>query len=144
MARLLSLSPLRTSPSMGAQSTFLPACWATSFLARLPGASQLAASCGSPRAAGPVTVVLRRRPGRLSEALNPGVPSVGIRVPDCAFIRAVARAHGAALALTSANLSGGTSTVAVEEFTELWAEARPPAGCSRWQLTPAASVRSRV
>jgi tRNA A37 threonylcarbamoyladenosine synthetase subunit TsaC/SUA5/YrdC len=50
----------------------------------------------------------------------------GIRVPDSEFIRAVARAHGGALALTSANVSGGISTLAVEEFRELWPEV-----CSR-------------
>jgi len=52
------------------------------------------------------------------------VPRAGIRVPDSAFIRSVARAHGQALALTSANVSGGLSTLAVCEFSELWEKVR--------------------
>ena len=93
--------------------------------------------------AGPVTVVLERVQGALSAELNPGVERIGathgayrnriacsavwcagIRVPDSAFIRSVARAYGGALALTSANVSGGLSTLAVNEFTELWDKAR--------------------
>ncbi len=42
--------------------------------------------------------------------------AIGIRVPDARFIRAVARQHRSALALTSANVSGGQSSVAVQEF----------------------------
>ena len=48
----------------------------------------------------------------------------GIRVPDSAFIRSIARAYGGALALTSANVSGGLSTLAVNEFAELWDKVR--------------------
>ncbi len=43
-------------------------------------------------------------------------------MPDSAFIRSIARAHGGAIALTSANISGGLSTLAVDEFKDLWAE----------------------
>jgi 2',5'-phosphodiesterase len=72
---------------------------------------------------GPVTLVLTRRPDApLTPELNPGLSSLGIRIPDCQFLRAVCRQHAGALALTSANLSGGVSTVAVEEFRELWKE----------------------
>jgi hypothetical protein len=39
-----------------------------------------------------------------------------VRVPDAPFVRAVARQHRSALALTSANVSGGLSSVAVDEF----------------------------
>ena len=46
----------------------------------------------------------------------------GIRVPDSAFIRAVCRAHGGAIALTSANLSGAHSPTCVEDFRALWPE----------------------
>ena len=93
--------------------------------------------------AGPVTVVLERIPGALSAELNPGVQRIGathgsctastscsamwragIRVPDSAFIRSIARSYGGALALTSANVSGGMSTLAVNEFAELWDKAR--------------------
>ena len=48
------------------------------------------------------------------------VECAGIRVPDSAFIRQVAREFGSALALTSANLSGAPSSLTVDEFKELW------------------------
>lgn len=72
---------------------------------------------------GPVTVLLRRRAseeGGASSELNPGVDLIGIRVPASDFVREVCRAHGSAIALTSANRSGETSTTSVEEFVELW------------------------
>jgi 2',5'-phosphodiesterase len=70
---------------------------------------------------GPVTLLLARRPGApLAAALNPGAAAIGLRVPDSPFIRAVCRAHGGALALTSANVSGASSTVEVGEFAPLW------------------------
>lgn len=46
--------------------------------------------------------------------------AIGIRIPDAPFIRAVCRQHRSALALTSANVSGGLSSVEVTEFQELW------------------------
>ncbi|GFZ20466.1 RING/U-box superfamily protein [Actinidia rufa] len=70
---------------------------------------------------GPVTVVLRR--GKLSileKSLNPGLDSIGIRVPDCNFIRVIASGSGSALALTSANLSGQPSSVGIKDFENLW------------------------
>uniref|UniRef100_A0A7N0R8N8 Threonylcarbamoyl-AMP synthase n=1 Tax=Kalanchoe fedtschenkoi TaxID=63787 RepID=A0A7N0R8N8_KALFE len=70
---------------------------------------------------GPVTVVLRR--GDLSileKTLNPGIDSIGVRVPDCKFIRAIARGSGSALALTSANLSGEPSSVCTKDFEKMW------------------------
>lgn len=70
---------------------------------------------------GPVTLVLPRDEGsQLHPALNPGVKSVGVRIPQSEFIRGVARSFGKALALTSANVSGTTSTVCVDEFQSLW------------------------
>ncbi|KAK9819723.1 hypothetical protein WJX72_001675 [[Myrmecia] bisecta] len=70
---------------------------------------------------GPVTVVLRRRPGSpLCAELNPGEATIGIRIPDAGFIREVCREHGGALALTSANISGQASPVNVAEFAPLW------------------------
>lgn len=68
---------------------------------------------------GQVTVVLERQPA-LNSSLNPGVPLVGIRIPDDMFIRTVAHNSGGPLALTSANISSSTSTLAVEEFKDLW------------------------
>ena len=72
---------------------------------------------------GPTTVLLRRRrgdAGRATPELNPGVDLIGIRVPAHDFVREVCRAHGGAIALTSANRSGETSATAAEEFAELW------------------------
>lgn len=66
---------------------------------------------------GPYTLLLRRLPhAPLAAELNPGVGNIGVRVPDAPFIRAVARQHRSALALTSANVSGGLSSISVEEF----------------------------
>ncbi|XP_038705845.1 yrdC domain-containing protein, mitochondrial isoform X2 [Tripterygium wilfordii] len=70
---------------------------------------------------GPVTVVLQRGESSILEkSLNPGLESIGVRVPDCDFIRVVARGSGSALALTSANLSGQPSSVCIKDFETLW------------------------
>lgn len=70
---------------------------------------------------GAVTLLLpRRESGRLSETLNPGVGSIGIRIPESDFIRGLSRSFGGALALTSANTSSHASTVRVAEFEHLW------------------------
>ena len=62
---------------------------------------------------GPVTAVLERGVG-LNPHLNPGNPLVGIRIPAHSFTRRLVAACGAPLALTSANISNTTSTLAVE------------------------------
>ncbi|XP_020268120.1 yrdC domain-containing protein, mitochondrial isoform X2 [Asparagus officinalis] len=70
---------------------------------------------------GPVTVVLKRGDfSILEKSLNPGLDSIGVRVPDCDFIRSIARGSGSALALTSANLSGQPSSVSIRDFEDLW------------------------
>ncbi|XP_047319735.1 yrdC domain-containing protein, mitochondrial [Impatiens glandulifera] len=70
---------------------------------------------------GPVTVVLKRgESSMLEKSLNPGLESIGVRVPDYDFIRVVARGSGSALALTSANLSGQPSSVCIKDFEGLW------------------------
>ncbi|XP_071720695.1 uncharacterized protein [Rutidosis leptorrhynchoides] len=70
---------------------------------------------------GPVTVVLKRGESSILEkSLNPGIDSVGVRVPDSNFIRMIARGSESALALTSANLSGQPSSVDVNDFKNLW------------------------
>ncbi|KAM7263011.1 hypothetical protein ACFE04_000694 [Oxalis oulophora] len=70
---------------------------------------------------GPVTVILNRgQSSILEKSLNPGLESVGIRVPDNDFIRIIARGLGSALALTSANLSGKPSSVCIKDFETLW------------------------
>ena len=67
---------------------------------------------------GPYTVVLKRKPA-LNPSLNPGVDTVGIRVPRYKFIRHIAYLVGP-IALTSANKSNEQSCLAVNEFAELW------------------------
>ncbi|XP_059626772.1 uncharacterized protein LOC132269553 isoform X2 [Cornus florida] len=70
---------------------------------------------------GPVTVVLRRGDSSILEkSLNPGLESIGVRVPDCNFIRVISSGSGSALALTSANLSGQPSSVDIKDFENLW------------------------
>ncbi|KAJ1427724.1 YrdC-like domain [Sesbania bispinosa] len=70
---------------------------------------------------GPVTVVLKRGESSVLErSLNPGLDSIGVRVPDCNFIRIIAHGSGTALALTSANLSGQPSSVCIKDFEKLW------------------------
>lgn len=67
---------------------------------------------------GPYTVILPRR-NTLNPALNPGCNTVGVRVPEPAFVRNVA-ALAEPLALTSANLSNEPSTTTPDEFSDLW------------------------
>ncbi|GLT99056.1 hypothetical protein SLE2022_165230 [Rubroshorea leprosula] len=70
---------------------------------------------------GPVTVVLQRGESSILEkSLNPGLDSIGVRVPDSNFIRIISRGSGSALALTSANLSGKPSSVCINDFENLW------------------------
>ncbi|CAN0898753.1 Threonylcarbamoyl-AMP synthase [Linum grandiflorum] len=70
---------------------------------------------------GPVTLILSRGTSSvLEKSLNPGLDSIGVRVPDYNFIRAVARGLGRAIALTSANLSGQPSSVSIKDFLNLW------------------------
>lgn len=52
--------------------------------------------------------------------MNPGLDSIGVRVPDADFIRLISRRSETALALTSANLSGQPSSVCVNDFENLW------------------------
>lgn len=69
---------------------------------------------------GPVTVILKRL-STLNPALNPGIDTVGIRVPQSKFVRSVAKLIGP-LALTSANVSNQPSCIHPSEFSELWPE----------------------
>ncbi|KAJ4843556.1 hypothetical protein Tsubulata_007975 [Turnera subulata] len=70
---------------------------------------------------GPVTVVLRRGESSvLEKSLNPGLDSIGVRVPDSNFIRVIAHGLGSAVALTSANLSGQPSSLCIKDFESLW------------------------
>ncbi|CAN6806466.1 unnamed protein product, partial [Brassica oleracea] len=58
--------------------------------------------------------------GVVRSSLNPAIDTIGVRVPDCEFIRKVSRGSGSVLALTSANLSGDRSSVCVNDFQSLW------------------------
>lgn len=68
---------------------------------------------------GPVTAVFCRTP-RLNPALNPLTNLVGVRVPDCDFIRQTSKLCGGPLALTSANVSSEMSSLNIQEFQSLW------------------------
>lgn len=62
---------------------------------------------------GPVTVVFQRTVA-LNPNLNPGSPTIGIRVPASGFVCDVAQRCGEPLALTSANVSAQPSSLSVE------------------------------
>lgn len=68
---------------------------------------------------GPVTLIFERT-SLLNHDLNPGTNLVGIRIPDSWFIQQLAAYCSEPLALTSANISGAQSTLAVEEFSNIW------------------------
>nr|CAD7427868.1 unnamed protein product [Timema monikensis] len=68
---------------------------------------------------GPVTLVFKRS-GRLNPLLNPHSSKVGVRIPESEFVRDLANCSVSALALTSANTSGQTSSLEVSEFRHLW------------------------
>ncbi|NDJ86207.1 MAG: threonylcarbamoyl-AMP synthase [Chloroflexi bacterium] len=65
---------------------------------------------------GPLTLVLPKRDG-LPQRVS-GVPTVGVRVPDNPITRAVIKAAGGALAVTSANCSGKPVGTTVQEALE--------------------------
>jgi L-threonylcarbamoyladenylate synthase len=70
---------------------------------------------------GPLTLVVPKRddlPGIVS-----ALDTVGVRVPDCDAARSVIRAAGGALAVTSANRSGGQSSATVEDAVAQLGEA---------------------
>lgn len=67
---------------------------------------------------GAVTVMFCRS-GELSSFLNPNIDLVGIRVPDCNFVRDLCRVSGP-IALTSANISNQSSCLDIEEFSSIW------------------------
>lgn len=70
---------------------------------------------------GPYTIILNQLDNApLASEINRESSTIGLRIPDCEFVRDVARAAGGALALTSANESGEPSTVDVWEFQKMW------------------------
>ncbi|XP_075074204.1 uncharacterized protein LOC142161928 [Nicotiana tabacum] len=91
---------------------------------------------------GPITMVLRRGESSILEkSLNPGLESIGIRVPDYNFIRVIARGSRSALALTSANLSGQPSSINIKDFENLWENC---AYVYDGGILPAGRARSKV
>ncbi|CAG0915604.1 unnamed protein product [Notodromas monacha] len=68
---------------------------------------------------GPVTLCFPRSKV-VNPDLNPGIRSLGVRIPDSDFIRKLAQVVGAPLALTSANLSGQPSALDIHEFSSIW------------------------
>ncbi len=75
-----------------------------------PRAARLLAEAFWP---GPLTIVLPKLP-ELPENLTT-LPTVGVRVPDHDLTRAVIRMMGGALAVTSANRSGGPNPLSVQQ-----------------------------
>lgn len=69
---------------------------------------------------GPYTIILKRK-SSLNPALNSGIDSVGIRIPNSNFMRSVAKIVGP-IALTSANVSNEPSSLHPDEFSVLWPE----------------------
>ena len=67
---------------------------------------------------GQVTLVFRRGK-KLNRNFNPDSQLIGVRIPDYPFLREVCRLCQSPLALTSANYSNDTSTLAVEEFSNI-------------------------
>ena len=64
---------------------------------------------------GPLTLVLRRKPGGpLSDLVSAGLPTVALRVPDHLVARALIAAAGVPLAAPSANRSGHVSPTRAE------------------------------
>lgn len=62
---------------------------------------------------GPFTLIFERS-SHLNPDLNPGVRSVGIRIPDSAVCIKLVSQLGAPIALTSANISGKTSAISID------------------------------
>lgn len=67
---------------------------------------------------GPLTIVVSARPPIASETLAGGT-TVGIRVPDDAVARALARACGFCITATSANRSGEPAAVTIDEVLSM-------------------------
>ena len=67
---------------------------------------------------GPVTTVLKRKPV-LNPDLNPNIESIGIRVIDTEILNGLMTEIGEPLALTSANISGQTSSLCLDDFKEI-------------------------
>lgn len=67
---------------------------------------------------GQVTLLLDRSDS-LNPRLNPGVNIIGVRIPSHNYISGITHMVGP-IALTSANKSGETNPVRIEDFEDLW------------------------
>uniref|UniRef100_A0A915IHC7 Threonylcarbamoyl-AMP synthase n=1 Tax=Romanomermis culicivorax TaxID=13658 RepID=A0A915IHC7_ROMCU len=67
---------------------------------------------------GPVTLIFERT-SALPEVMNPNSDTIGIRIPDHPFMIELCRRFQP-LALTSANISDGSSCLKIEEFENIW------------------------
>ena len=94
---------------------------------------------------GPVTLCFKRQ-DVLNPELNADTDIIGIRIPDHSFIREVCRScdRSSALALTSANISSEKSSLAVEEFTELYSHLSAIFDGGRLGLTEQSRLGSTV
>lgn len=70
---------------------------------------------------GPLTIAVPKRPEIPS--IVSSLPTIGVRIPNHAATRAVIRACGGALAVTSANLSDHPSALTAEEAAQALGEA---------------------
>lgn len=69
---------------------------------------------------GPLTLVVRRRPGAVAEEVAAGLPTVGVRVPGHSIGLALLRAFGGPVAAPSANRFGAVSpTTAAHVLADL-------------------------
>jgi L-threonylcarbamoyladenylate synthase len=64
---------------------------------------------------GPLTLILKKKTG-IDTGIAKGIATFGIRIPDNAFCIALARAYGAPITTTSANMSGMQPERTVEKI----------------------------
>jgi translation factor SUA5 len=67
---------------------------------------------------GPLTIILRKKPGVLADEATAGLPTVGIRMPDHPVALALIRASGLPIAAPSANRSGRPSPTSANHVLE--------------------------
>lgn len=70
---------------------------------------------------GPVTLIFERLP-TIPSYVNPSTSLVGFRIPNHQFLRELCSKYRQPLALTSANVSNGLSTLDIDEFSDIWSE----------------------
>uniref|UniRef100_A0A0N5BWN0 Threonylcarbamoyl-AMP synthase n=1 Tax=Strongyloides papillosus TaxID=174720 RepID=A0A0N5BWN0_STREA len=69
---------------------------------------------------GPVTLLFKRSP-LLPISFNPGVDTIGIRIPESRFVQDLVKHFGEPIAQTSANKSGATvNSTSINHFSDIW------------------------